>query len=414
VGLVIATTFGQIQKIIGYDNNPSRINELKNAYDRNQEVSTEYLNSANIEYTTNPDDLKKANFHIVTVLTPIDFTNRPDISILLNVTEIIGRQLKKGDIVVFESTVYPGATEEKCIPILERASKLICGKDFSVGYSPERINPSDKEHVFTNIIKIIAATDIKTLDIIESVYTQVIHAGVYRVSSIRVAEAAKVIENTQRDVNISLINEIALILQVLGMDSTEVITATQTKWNALPFRPGLVGGHCIGVNSIYLTYKAEEAGYYPALIQAGRRVNDHMAKFIVEKTIKNLIALNVPINKARVAILGFTYKENCPDVHNTRVFDVVNELLSYGTQVFVNDPIANKDTVKDLYDIDLTAWEELTSIDAILIVVAHNYYMEVDKQQLKGMIRKPGLILDIKNVLSPNEFKNTGITIWRL
>ena len=383
VGLVIASAFGQSRKVIGYDNDPIRIAELKTGYDRNHEATVTQLKSTNIHYTTNIKDLKKANFHIITVLTPIDITHRPDLTILVKVTKMLGKQLKKGDIVVYESTVYPGATEEICIPALEQASKLTCGKDFAVGYSPERINPSDKEHIFTNIIKIIAATDEKTLNILESVYGAVIKAGVHRVSNIRIAEAAKVIENTQRDVNISLINEIALILQVLGMDSVEVITAIQSKWNALPFRPGLVGGHCIGVNSIYLTYKAKEAGYYPELIQAGRRINDYMAKFIVEKTIKSLTHLTIPIKRARIAILGFTYKENCPAVHNTRVIDIVNELTSYGAHVLIHDPIADNKIVHDLYNLDLVAWQDLVDIDAIILVVAHDYYLRIRSKTTK-------------------------------
>jgi UDP-N-acetyl-D-galactosamine dehydrogenase len=414
VGLTIATAFDQNQKIIGYDNSATRIEALKNGHDTNGEISDEQLSNANIDYTSNPEDLKNADFHIIAVLTPVTSDRQPDFSILLEVSEAIGKQLKMGDIVVYESTVYPGATEEKCIPVLEKASHLVCGKDFAVGYSPERINPADKEHTFTNIIKIISAIDEPTLNIMAEVYSSIVKAGVHRVSTIRIAEATKVIENTQRDLNISLINEIALILQSIGMDSFEVLEAARTKWNFLPFQPGLVGGHCIGVNSYYLAHKAEEAGYHPDVIQAGRRVNDYMTKFIAEKTIKKLIHLGIPIKKARIAILGLSYKENCPDLHDTRVIDLIKELKSYDTEVVVHDPIADYQAAKDQYDIELQHFDSLTGFDALIIAVSHKQYAALSTAQFQKILHRHGLLMDVKGILNPNDFINTGITLWRL
>lgn len=414
VGLTIATAFGQTQKVIGFDINPARIASLKKGHDSNGEVSDQTLKTADIDYTTNPDDLKRADFHIITVLTPVNSSRQPDFTILLEVTETIGKQLKKGDIVVYESTVYPGATQTKCIPLLEKTSNLICGKDFSVGYSPERINPSDKEHTFTNIIKIISATDEDTLNIIDEVYSSVVKAGVYRVSSIRVAEASKVIENTQRDLNISLINEIALILQSIGMDSPEVLAAARTKWNFLPFQPGLVGGHCIGVNSYYLTHVAKEAGYHPDVIQAGRRVNDYMVKFIAEQTVKKLIKKGIPVKRARVAILGVTYKENCPDMHDSRVLDLIKELELYDIEVIAHDPLADPNIAKNKFGIELHPWENFIDIDAIILAVAHKQYLEIDPKHLQTILRRHGVIMDVKSILNPKDFEETGITLWQL
>ena len=414
VGLTIATAFGQTQKVIGYDKSPKRIAELKNGHDTNEEISADLLKTADIFYTTNSEDLKNADFHIVSILTSINKDRQPDLSILLDATAAIGKQLKKGDIVVYESTVYPGATEEICIPVLEKASKLVCGKDFSVGYSPERINPADKKHTFANIIKIISASDAATLNILADVYGSVVQAGVHRVSNMRVAEATKVIENTQRDMNISLINEVALILHSIGMDSSEVISAARTKWNFLPFQPGLVGGHCIGVNSYYLAHKAEMAGYHAEVIQAGRRVNNYMTKFIAETTIKKLIHLGIPIKKARIAILGLTYKENCPDLHDTKVIDLIKELKSYDTEVVIEDPLADPDAAKKQYDIDLQSLDSLSGFDAIIFAVAHKHYNALTKQQIQNMLRRQGLIMDVKSIINPEDFVDTEITLWRL
>jgi UDP-N-acetyl-D-galactosamine dehydrogenase len=414
VGLTIATAFGQTQKVIGFDKDSVRIAALQKGLDKNQEISPDQLKTASVHYTANPVDLKTADFHIIAVPTPIDKANRPDFSILLDVTTLIGQQLKKGDIVVYESTVYPGITEEKCIPLLEHTSKLVCGKDFSVGYSPERINPTDKEHTFANITKIVSATDNATLDIVADVYESVVKAGVHRVSTIRVAEASKIIENTQRDFNISFANEIALILHSIGMDTTEVFAAARTKWNFLPFQPGLVGGHCVGVNAFYLAYKAEEAGYHPELIQSARRVNDSMAKFLAENTIAKLKQLNISIKQSRIAVLGLTYKENCSDVHESKVLDVIKELASSGAQILVHDPIADPALVKKEYGIELKTWEDLSDLDAIILTLAHRQYVELDKKNLKKLLKADGLIMDIKNILNPKEFKDTRITLWKL
>lgn len=414
VGLTLAAAFGKKENVIGFDISKRRIAELKKGYDKNGELSSNELTNKKIHYTTNPHELKKANFHIITVLTPVDEDNRPDLSILLAASETVGKELKKGDIVVYESTVYPGATEEKCIPALERASHLICGKDFAVGYSPERINPADKVHTFATIPKIVSGINKKALNTIASVYKKVVKAGVFPVSTIRIAEATKIVENTQRDLNISLINEIAVILHSFGMDSTEVLAAAKTKWNFLPFSPGLVGGHCIGVNSYYLTYKAEEAGYHPDVILAGRRINNYMAKFLAENTVKQLIHQGVQIKGARIAVLGLTYKENFPDLHDSRVIDTIKELKEYDTQVLVHDPIADPAQAKQLYDIDLVSWENLVDVDAVLLMVGHKQYSELDGKKLKKILRKRGLIMDVKGILDAEKFNEKGIVLWKL
>ncbi|MEN9449471.1 MAG: UDP-N-acetyl-D-glucosamine 6-dehydrogenase [Pseudomonadota bacterium] len=414
VGLTIATAFGQTQRVIGYDTSAARVAELKAGHDKNGVVSDELLKHADINYTANSEALKNADFHIVAVLTPVTKDKQPDFSILLEASQKVGEQLKRGDIVVFESTVYPGATEEKCIPTLEKASKLICGKDFSVGYSPERINPADKEHVFSNIVKVVSATDDVALDIIADVYSSVVKAGVHRVSTIRIAEATKVVENTQRDLNLSLINEIALILHSIGMDSSEVIAAARTKWNFLPFHPGLVGGHCIGINSYYLAHKAEEAGYYPYVIHAGRQVNESMARFLAETAIKELIHLGVLVKGARIGVLGLTYKENYADIHDTRIVDLINILKTYGVKVFVHDPLASADVAKQEYGINLQAWEDMTDFDAIILAVSHQKYSDLKPTQIQNMLRPQGLIMDVKGVLNPKDFIGLDLTLWRL
>jgi UDP-N-acetyl-D-glucosamine/UDP-N-acetyl-D-galactosamine dehydrogenase len=414
VGISIVVAFGKMKRTIGFDINPGRITELKNGHDRNEEVSDEDLKSADILFTTGAEDLKQADFHIITVPTPVDDTKHPDFSNLFRATEMLGKQLKKGDIVVYESTVYPGATEEKCIPLLERVSKLVAGKDFFVGYSPERINPSDKEHTFQKITKIVSAMDEATLEIVAAVYESVVKAGVHRVSSIRVAEATKVVENTQRDLNISLINEIALIMHSLGMDITEVLNAAKTKWNFIPYQPGLVGGHCIGVNSYYLAHKSEEAGYYPILIHAGRRVNDLIPKFIARETIKKLIHLNTTIKKARIGVLGFTYKENCSDYRDTKIINLIKELSSFDTEVLVHDPIADSALVKADYDIQLVSWDELNNLEAIILAVSHKEYLTLNKNEFSKKLINAKLIMDVKGILDPKQFLGTGINIWQI
>lgn len=414
VGLTIAAAFSRLTRLIAFDSNAIRIFELKNGHDKNQEVTDETLKAENFLFTEDPNDLKEADFHIVTVPTPLNTTKHPDFTLLFNASELLGKILKKGDIIVYESTVYPGVTEEKCIPLLEKYSKLRCGKDFSVGYSPERINPADKEHTLKDIVKIVAATDEKTREIIADVYKTVVN-DVFPVSSIKIAEASKIIENTQRDVNIALINEIAIMLHHLGLQTTEVIEAMQTKWNYLPFKPGLVGGRCIGVNSYYLMHKMEELGYYSDMIQAARRVNESIGKFIAEEAIKKLIHLDIPVKKARIAILGLTYKENCSDLRDTRVMDIIRELRSYGNcGLLIHDPIADSEVAKQNYGIKLQSWENLQDLDVMIFAVAHQTYLNLSKAEIKNKFNRRGLLMDIKNIFCHQDFSNTGILLWRL
>lgn len=414
VGLAVATAFGKKTKVIGFDTNANRIAELKKGYDRNVEITKKELNTTNIHYTTNRKELSKADFYIVTVPTPIDGDNRPDFSMLQSASEIIGQFLKKNDIVVYESTVYPGATEEKCLPILEKKSGLKSGKDFFIGYSPERIDPGNKKHTIYNTIKIVSGQTPKTLDIIADVYASIIEAGVHRVSSIKVAEAAKVIENTQRDLNISLMNEIALIFHRLDIDTAEVINATATKWNFLPFYPGLVGGHCISVDPYYLISKAESVGYHPDVILSGRRVNDLMAKFIAESAIKNMIKIGLSVKKAKIAILGLTYKENTPDLRNSKVIDMIHELKSYGIDIWVNDPLAYSDEVKREYDLDLKSWNKIPMVDVMIFAVGHQEYRELDLNKIMSKLKPNGLIMDVKGIFDPAIFAKKKINFWRL
>lgn len=415
VGLMIAAAFAKVNPIIGFDISLKRIEALRSGHDINNELAPFELKDIKIQYTSTPDDLNNANFHIIAVPTPLNEHNEPDLSILLQASEMVGKHLKKDDIVVYESSVYPGATEEKCIPVLEQASGLICGKDFGVGYSPERINPADKEHTLANIPKIISASDTHTLAIIEQVYNRIVKVGTYKVSSIRAAEAVKVIENIQRDVNISLANEFAVILHALQMDSKEIFDAMKTKWNYLPFQPGLVGGHCIPVNSYYLANKAEAVGFHPEVILASRRMNEQMPRYIVDSTIQELKKQKIAIKDAKVAIFGLTYKENTPDVHDTKVIDLIQELKNVGIdEVVVHDPIADKQSAKKIFDIDLKSWDELQDIDVIILAVAHNQFMKLDKHKVRPLFKHSGLIMDVKGILDPVQFNNTLIKIWRL
>ncbi len=414
VGLTTAVAFGQLGKVIAFDLNPVRIKELNDGHDSNEEVSDQDIKSASVYYTGDSECLKEADFHIISVPTPLDHTNHPDLSSLLGATQTLAKCLKKGDIVVYESTVYPGETEEKCIPLLQKISKLEYKKDFTVVYSPERINPGDKDHTFFNIIKIISASDEKTLTIASEVYKEVISAGVFPVSSIRVAEAIKIIENIQRDINISYMNEIAILLHKLGIDTAEVIEGMKTKWNYLAFKPGLVGGHCISVNSYYLLHKADQVGYRAELIMAAREINEDIVKFIAEQTIKQLIRAGVMVNTARIAILGITYKENCSDLRDTRVIDIIKELAAYGVKTLVHDPIADPPAVKEEYGIDLIPWDELNKLDAIIITVAHKFYIKLDKNELKNKLNRPSVIMDIKEIINKKDFADSGIIIWKL
>jgi UDP-N-acetyl-D-galactosamine dehydrogenase len=413
VGLPIAAAFARKQEVIAFDIDSQRIAELKKGFDRTNEIDSQDLLSSNLHFTSEKYDLGLADFHIITVPTPITAAKQPDLGSLLNASRIVGGNLKKNDIVVYESTVYPGATEEECIPVLEESSSLKCGEDFFVGYSPERINTGDKEHTFTSICKVISAQNKRILDIIAEVYANVVH-NVYKASSIKVAEAAKIIENTQRDINIALVNELAMIFKKLNIDTLEVLEVAGTKWNFLPFRPGLVGGHCIGVDPYYLTYKAQKVGLNPEIILAGRRINDNMGKYIAEQTVKRLVSLGKSINGAKVAILGFSFKENCPDVRNTRVIDLVNELKSYHVDVLIHDPVVHADEVLKEYNISLVEWDSINNIDVIILTVAHSFYKRIHVTNLIDKLTDPKLIIDVKGILNMEQMKVNNVSIWRL
>ena len=414
VGLPVAVAFGKVQKTIGFDVNPVRIKELKEWRDRTGEVSPAELKSANILFTDKIEELKLADFHIVAVPTPIDDANQPDLTCMLKASETVGKALEKGDIVVYESTVYPGGTEEECVPILEKVSGLKCGSDFKVGYSPERINPGDKEHTFTKIKKIVSGQDAETLEIVASVYEMVVTAGVHRASSIKVAEAAKVIENTQRDLNIALMNELSLIFDRMGIDTNDVLEAAGTKWNFLKFKPGLVGGHCIGVDPYYLTHKAEKIGYIPQVILAGRRINDSMGKFIAQRTIKEMIRAGHNILDSTVTVLGLTFKEDCPDLRNSKVVDIIRELHDYGTHVQVHDPLADPVEAKHEYGISLVAMEKLKPATAVVAAVAHRSYREMSMDTLNRLMGKNPVLIDVKCIFNSETLRKNGVRLWRL
>jgi UDP-N-acetyl-D-galactosamine dehydrogenase len=415
VGLPIAVAFGKIAPVIGFDINKDKITELRNGHDRTGEVSKADLAQCQVRYTSEPADLKAADFIIVAVPTPINEALQPDLSALRKSSELIGANLSPGTIVVFESTVYPGATEEVCQPILERASGLKCGVDFKLGYSPERINPGDKEHTLERIVKVVSAQDEETLQIVADTYGTVVKAGIHRASSIKVAEAAKVIENTQRDLNIALMNELALIFHRLDIDTKSVLEAAGTKWNFLKFSPGLVGGHCIGVDPYYLTSKAESVGYHPQVILAGRRINNGMGKFIAEQTMKRLSELNRPIKELRVAVLGLTFKENVPDLRNSKVPDIIRELNEYGLQVVVHDPIAEPEEAVHEYGLRLYRWEDLKEIDGIVLAVAHRAYLDMEPSMLLKPLRhqRDGVVMDVKCVLDRSKLPKS-LKYWRL
>lgn len=412
VGLPVAVAFGKENNVIGFDINTQRIEELKNNIDCTNEVTTNDLKEANIKFTNNKKELTKADFIIVAVPTPIDEHNQPDLTPLIKASETVGSALQKGTIVVFESTVYPGATEEVCVPILEQESKLLYGQDFFVGYSPERINPGDTTHRFTTITKIVAGQNEKITDEMADVYGSVIEAGVYKASSIKVAEAAKVIENTQRDVNIALMNELAIIFNQLNIDTSEVLKAASTKWNFLNFKPGLVGGHCIGVDPYYLTYKAESIGYHPEVILSGRRINDNIAKFIALNIIKALIKQGITIHGAKVNVYGLTFKENCPDLRNTKVIQVIQELKEYGLDIYSHDPVADKVEAAKIYGIKLQDFESLPQADVAIFAVAHDLYLQ-QKQSYLNLIKDNGVICDVKTIIADDDVKVTQY-FWRL
>lgn len=412
VGLPVAVAFGKQQEVVGFDINETRINELKNGYDRTNEVTDNDLKESNIIFTNQPEELSKVDFIIVAVPTPINKNNQPDLTPLIKASETVGKALTKGTIVVYESTVYPGATEEDCVPVLEKFSGLTNGKDFFVGYSPERINPGDKVHTFETITKVVSGQTPEVLDVVAEVYSMVVKAGVHKASSIKVAEAAKVIENTQRDVNIALMNEIAIIFDKVGIDTTEVLEASGTKWNFLNFKPGLVGGHCIGVDPYYLTHKAQELGHHPEVILAGRRINDNMSKHVAANIIKELLKKGIEVQGMTINLLGLTFKENCPDLRNTKVIDIVRELEEYGMNVNVNDVEADKETAKKLYNLDLKDKNEMTKSDALIFAVPHNDYVE-NKNEYLNLLNDNGIIIDIKGLIKDNDLK-VNQTIWRL
>jgi UDP-N-acetyl-D-galactosamine dehydrogenase len=415
VGLPIAVAFGKQQRVIGFDINKAKIAELQKGLDRTGEVSSADLKATDVHYTYQPGDLKAADFIIVAVPTPINEALQPDLTALRRSSELIGANLSPGSIVVFESTVYPGATEEVCRPILEQASGMKCGVDFKLGYSPERINPGDKEHTLEKITKVVSAQDEASLDIIANTYGLVVKAGIHRAPSIKVAEAAKVIENTQRDLNIALMNELALIFHRLGIDTKSVLEAAGTKWNFLKFSPGLVGGHCIGVDPYYLTSKAESVGYHPQVILAGRRINNGMGKFVAEQTMKRLSELARPVKDLKVAVLGLSFKENVPDLRNSRVPDIIHELREYGVQVLVHDPIVEPEEAVEEYGIHLSTWDHLSDIDGIILAVAHRVYADMGLQKLLKPLRsqREGVVIDVKCLLDQAKLPKT-LKYWRL
>ncbi|MCE1162306.1 MAG: nucleotide sugar dehydrogenase [Thiomonas sp.] len=415
VGLPLAVEFGKKYRTIGFDLSVEKIAAYCKHVDPTGEVSQENLKQATLlEPTTDASKLKEADFVIVAVPTPVDEAHNPDFSPLVGASTSVGKYLKPGAIVVYESTVYPGATEEICVPILEKQSGLKWKKDFFVGYSPERINPGDKEHTLTRIVKVVSGDTAETLDTVAEVYGAVITAGVHRAQSIKVAEAAKVIENTQRDLNIALMNELSLIFHRIGIDTLEVLKAAGTKWNFLPFRPGLVGGHCIGVDPYYLTHKADMLGYHPQVILAGRRINDGMGKYIAEQTIKQMSQAGLPIKGSDVIVLGLTFKENCPDLRNSKVIDVIRELASYGVNVIVHDPIADAGEAMHEYGVTLTPWAELPRAQAVVAAVAHQAYKEMSVQQTLEKLQPSGIFMDIKCQYDASALESQGAKVWRL
>jgi len=415
VGLPIAVAFGKRTPVIGFDTNTTKIEELRKGIDRTGEVSEQDLTSSQVRYTADPADLKAADFIIVAVPTPINEALQPDLKALRISSETIGANLSPGAIVVYESTVYPGVTEDICLPILEKKSGLKGGIDFKVGYSPERINPGDKEHTLEKIVKVVAAQDEESLEIVADTYGQVVKAGIHRAPSIKVAEAAKVIENTQRDLNIALMNELALIFHRLGIDTKSVLDAAGTKWNFLKFTPGLVGGHCIGIDPYYLTAKAESVGYHPQVILSGRHINNGMGKFVAEQTMKLLAQIERPINQLKVGVLGLTFKENVPDLRNSKVPDIVNELREYGVDVLVHDPYAEPGDAIEEYGIHLVDWNQMHDLDGIVIAVPHRYYTDMTPTNLLKLLRTStsGVVVDVKSMLHRDHIPIT-IKYWRL
>lgn len=417
VGLPLAVALARRFSVIGYDLAKTRIADLRRGLDGTGEVEAGRLAECSARFTADPADLAGAKLIIIAVPTPIDSHRNPDLSPMVSASRAVGRHLTRGSVVVYESTVYPGVTEDICIPLLEKESGMRCGVDFAVGYSPERINPGDKVHTVERIVKVVSASSPEALELLSSVYGSIVEAGVHRAPSIKVAEAAKVIENTQRDINIALMNELALIFDRLGIDTLEVLEAAGTKWNFLPFKPGLVGGHCIGVDPYYLTYKAEEAGHHPEVILAGRRINDTMGKFIAEKTVKMLLAAGQRVAGARVGFFGLTFKENVPDLRNTRVVDIKRELEEYGVSILVHDPLADPEEARDAYGLTLSRLDDMRDLDAAVLAVAHDAYAALDLETIKTHFVNPEqvVLVDIKGRFSRQQAERAGIRqYWRL
>ncbi|MDK2562967.1 nucleotide sugar dehydrogenase [Romboutsia sedimentorum] len=415
VGIPLAVEFAKHVDVIGFDINEEKVSSYIDGYDVTKEVGDENLKNTSVEFTTDENKLKEAKFYIVAVPTPINSDKTPNLRPVIGATETVARNITEGSIVVYESTVYPGTTEEICIPILEKISGLKYGEDFKIGYSPERINPGDKINRLTTIVKIVSGCDVKTLDTVAKVYELIIEAGVYRAESIKVAEAAKVIENSQRDINIAFMNELAMVFNKMGIDTKEVLKAAGTKWNFLNFTPGLVGGHCIGVDPYYFVYKAEELGYHSQIILAGRKINDGMAKYVAENTIKSLIKADKKIKGAKVLVMGLTFKENCPDTRNTKVVDIIEELKDYGVDVLIYDPVADSDEAFSEYGIKLNSKDDLKNVDAVICAVAHENLKSINLEQLEGMYNEGSKVLiDIKGVYDKVEAQNRGLIYWRL
>lgn len=415
VGLPLAVTFGQKYQTIGFDIKKEAIDNYRKKIDLNNEVEEQGFNAAkHLHFTTDAKDLQAADFIIVAVPTPIDNANQPNLGPLISASKTAGANMKKGAIVIFESTVFPGATEDICVPILEETSGFKWQKDFFVGYSPERINPGDKEHTLTKITKVVSGDTPATLQAVSDLYGAIITAGVFKAASIKEAEAAKVIENTQRDLNIALVNELAIIFDRLNIDTHNVLEAAGSKWNFLPFKPGLVGGHCIGVDPYYLTWKAESVGYNPQVILSGRRINDNMGKFIAEKTVKIMLNGGVEIKNTKVGILGLTFKENCPDLRNSRVVDIIDELKSYGVKTLVHDPMITSQQASDYAGVELTNWQDFHDLGALIIAVPHKQFQNLSCQDFVDTLKKGGCIIDVKSMLDAEEMRKMDCNFWRL
>lgn len=414
VGMPIAVAFSRRLDVIGFDINKKKIAMYQNGIDPTNEVGNDAIQNCKVCFTSDEVKLREAGFLIVAVPTPVNDDHTPDLSPVIGASEVVGRNLVRGSVVVYESTVYPGVTEDICMPILERESGLVCGRDFKIGYSPERINPGDRVHRLETITKIVSGMDKETLETVASIYSLVVEAGVYRAESIKVAEAAKVIENSQRDINIAFMNELSIIFNRLGVDTQQVLAAASTKWNFLNFKPGLVGGHCIGVDPYYLTYKAEELGYHSQIILAGRRINDDMGKYVAENTIKSMIRADIPIKHAKVGLLGFTFKENCPDTRNSKVIDIVNELREYGIDPIVSDPEADREEAERLYGIQLQPVEKLKELDAVILAVAHDCFCRMTIDDFNGMFHGAKVMTDVKGILDREACREAGYWYWRL